>query len=156
MSVYHRDLVGPNFSPALSGLWASGFGLRALGSGLWAFGLGLGLWECGSAFQGCQRLVDLRVIRLDARVRRDLAVADDPFAVDHEHGALRDVLEPAELRGHDVVQLDDLAVEVAEQIEVEVVLLAELPQRGGMIDADAVDRRVRVVQRREVVAEVAE
>ncbi len=102
-------------------------------------------------------LLYLVVVRLVEGRLADPLVADHAFAVDDEDGALGgDVaLHTGQSGQGHTVGVDRRAVKVAEQREVEVVLVGPGLQGEGPVDADAVNRGVDGVEGVGTVAEAA-
>src|SRR5688500_1893288 len=91
---------------------------------------------CRSLESG-QRLLHVLVVRLVARIVQHFAMADDAIAIDDEHGALGNVLEADHVRIDDAVLPDDVLVVVAEQREIQLLLIRPRLLREERVGADA-------------------
>src|SRR5688572_5279793 len=112
------------FSIAASGDWR-------LATGDWR--LATGTLECS------ERGADFSVVRLVSRVVQNLLVTHDAGRIDHEDGALGNVLESNHVGIDNAVLADDLLVVVAEQRKAETLLVAPGLEREKGVRADAQD-----------------
>src|SRR5262245_17983558 len=96
------------------------------------------------------------VIRLVSGVFEHLAVPDRPVLVQDKHRPLRDALQPDHVLVEDAVITDRRLVEIAQQWKVQPLGIPQRLEREEGIYADAVHLRVRLVERRQAVAESAE
>src|SRR6476646_7335485 len=134
----------------------TGFRLQTTGSRKSLFPLPWSLKSEACLLRRVDRGLDLVVLRLVARGRCDLTIANDALAIDDDYGAAGHALQAAHVRVDHVELLDGVLVEVAQQVEVERVLAGELLQRERRVHADAEHRRVHRVERGKLIAEVAE
>src|SRR3954471_25032558 len=93
-----------------------------------------------------ERVLELAVIRLIARVVERLAVADGASLIYDDHSALGDVFQPDHVRIYNIVGPDRLLVVIAEQRESEPLLVTPGFEREERIGADAIHLCAQTVE----------
>ena len=90
----------------------------------------------------------LLIIRFVPRILEHLAVPDHAILVDDEHGALGDALEADHVLVEHAVVANHLLVVVAQQREIQVLLILKRLQREERVGADAEHLRLGLAQLR--------